>query len=99
MDEQTYRRAQRNYLNAHQHHESLRLKQRRSQKQVNRLETELGQQQSKLQKLNEDLVLAVEKLRLAKVVYGPLREQWKKSHPKEKHDESQPQETHSPDRG
>jgi len=98
MDEQKYLRAQRNYLNAHSRHESLREKQRRSQKQVHRLEVELGQQQSKLQSINENLVLAIEKLKQAKVVYGPLREEWKQLHPKGEAHEDQLERTHSEDR-
>jgi hypothetical protein len=82
MDEQKYLIARRNYHNAHSHLESLQNKQRKSLKQINRYRTELGQQESKLQTINEQLLLAAEKLRLAKEAYGPLKQEWKRENPK-----------------
>jgi hypothetical protein len=82
MDEQKYLAAKRTYHNAHSHHESLIAKQRKALKQINRYRTEMGQQESKLQAINERLVSAVEKLRLAKEVYGPLRAEHKLLNPK-----------------
>jgi septal ring factor EnvC (AmiA/AmiB activator) len=77
MDEYKYLSARRNYHNAQSHLESLREKQRRSQKRIKHLNIELDQQQSKLQTIDEKLVQAVETLARAKEVYGPLRQQWK----------------------
>jgi predicted nucleic acid-binding Zn-ribbon protein len=82
MDDQKYLIAKRNYHNAQSHLESLREKQRKSTKRINHLHTELEQQQSKLQTIDEKLVRAVEKLRLAKEGYGPLRQEWKRLNPK-----------------
>jgi predicted nucleic acid-binding Zn-ribbon protein len=82
MDDHKYLIAKRDYHNAQSHLESLREKQRKSSKRINHLNTELEQQQSKLQTIDERLVLAVEKLRLAKEVYGPLRQEWKRLNPK-----------------
>ena len=88
MDEEKYLTAKRAYQNARLHLESLREKQKKSAKRINHLNTELGQQQSKLQTIDEKLVRAAEKLRLAKEVYGPLRQQFKELHPKAPKDQS-----------
>jgi predicted nucleic acid-binding Zn-ribbon protein len=90
MDDQKYLIAKRDYHNAHLHLESLREKQRKSTKRINHLNAELEQQQSKLQTIDERLERAVEKFRLAKEIYGPLKAQWKESHPKEPRSENQP---------
>jgi hypothetical protein len=82
MDEQKYLAARRNYHNAHSHHEALQNKQRKCQKQVKAYTVHLQQQEEKLQRINEGLAVAVEKLRRAKEVYGPLRQEWKLLNPK-----------------
>jgi len=82
MNEEQYLIAKRNYHNAHGHAESLREKQRKSMSRINHLNTELEQQKSKLQAINEKLVSATEQLRRAKEIYGPLRQEWKRLNPK-----------------
>ncbi len=88
MDEQKYLIARRNHQNAVAHLQAMQNKQRRVLKQVKAVSIALDQQQGKLQRINADLERAVEKLRLAKAVYGPLRQEWKRLNPKqEQHDE------------
>ena len=79
MDEQKYLVARRNHRNAVAHLEALKNKQRKCEKQVKAMSVLLEQQQEKLQRINQSLALAGEKLRIAKEVYGPLRMEWKQS--------------------
>jgi hypothetical protein len=82
MDENKYLIAKRNHQNAVAHLQALQNKQRKTLKQVKAYTVHLHQQEEKLQRINESLASAVEKLRLAKAVYGPLRAEWKLLNPK-----------------
>ena len=82
MDYEKYLIAKRNHHNAVSHLQSLQNKQRKALKQVKAYTVHLGQQESKLQRINEQLAAAEEKLRLAKEIYGPLRQEWKLLNPK-----------------
>ena|ERR1700733_14829423 len=84
MDEQKYLIARRNHQNAVAHLAAMQNKQRKVLKQVKAYTDHLRQQDEKLQRINEGLAAAVEKLRLAKEVYGPLRQEWKRNNPKNK---------------
>jgi DNA-binding transcriptional regulator GbsR (MarR family) len=78
--ERTYLKAKRDYYQIHRHHEALRVKIHKTSKLVNALTAELNNQSSKLQRMNEDMARTIERLRKAKEVYGPLRQQWKERH-------------------
>ena len=83
-NERIYMRAKREYDALHGHHEALRVKIRKQQKVVNALSAELNNQSSKLQRMQEDLAQTIERFKAAKEVYGPLRQAWKETHPKER---------------
>jgi predicted nuclease with TOPRIM domain len=84
--EREYLKAKQTYQQAHEHHETLRKKIRKTQKLVNSLTAELGNQSGKLQRMSEDLVRTIEWLKKAKAVYGPLRQAWKEANPRENPD-------------
>lgn len=83
MDYGKYLIAKRDHHNAVSHLQSLQNKQRKALKQVNAYTVHLHQQESKLQRINEQLAAAEEKLRLAKEIYGPLRQEWKRLNPQQ----------------
>jgi hypothetical protein len=83
VDEEKYLIAKRNHSNAVAHLQAMQNKQRKCLKQVKAYTDQLRQQDEKLQRINDGLALAVEKLRKAKEVYGPLRQEWKLANPKQ----------------
>jgi hypothetical protein len=89
MDEQKYLIARRNHQNAVAHLQAMQNKQRKVLKQVKAYSDHLRQQDEKLQRINEGLALAVEKLRKAKEIYGPLRREWKRLNPKKENEREQ----------
>ncbi|MGB8801878.1 MAG: hypothetical protein WCC97_14430 [Candidatus Acidiferrales bacterium] len=94
MDENKYLIAKRNHQNAVAHLQATQNKQRKCLKQVKAYTLFLQQQEEKLQRINESLALAVEKLRLAKETYGPLRAEWKLLNPKKERGNEQQRESH-----
>jgi hypothetical protein len=77
--ERAYLKAKQAYHRIHRHHEALRVKIHKTSKLVNSLTAELNNQSSKLQRMNEDMALTIERLRQAKEVYGPLRQARKRA--------------------
>jgi peptidoglycan hydrolase CwlO-like protein len=73
-EERIYMRAKQNYVRLHAHHEALREKIHKTQKLVNSLTAELNNQSSKLQRLQEDMAITIERFKAAKAIYGPLKQ-------------------------
>ena len=78
-EERVYREAKQEYHAVHGHHEALRMKIAKQKRLVNKLTAELNNQSAKLQRMNEYMARTTERLRLAKEVYGPLRQERKRA--------------------